>query len=161
MALQSCLSPSFGGSLAPPVTQTRPQFNVRGAVSHTEGPLGSSSGILGSLHTSGSLQGSLIGHSPSNIHIDEGTIEMLSNDMSFSALYMHEMRHRRSRGVSEQLEDLHARALWQQRPESLPHISTVQPHMPGIQETPQEEESDGIVEDPSGRRDQSSKSQPS
>ncbi|XP_064613606.1 autophagy-related protein 9A-like [Liolophura sinensis] len=161
VALQSCLSPSFGGSLAPPVTQTRPQFNVRGAVSHTEGPLGSSSGILGSLHTSGSLQGSLIGPSPSNIHIDEGTIEMLSNDMSFSALYMHEMRHRRSRGVVEQLEDLHARALWQQRPESLPHISTVQPHMPGIKETPQEEESDGCVEDLSGRHDQSSKSQPS
>ena len=67
---------------------------------------------------------------------DEGQLEMLNNEMSFSALYMHDLRTRRLRGMSyESMEDIRARALWQ-RPDSaqVTPSSGVAGPMPNIQE---------------------------
>lgn len=116
--------------------------HLKGAISNCEGP------IVSSMNSSGSLQGSLSGFTSLNSRqqFDEGTIELLSHDMSFSALYMHDLRHRRLRGY-DNLDDIRARALWQHQDQSTHQpISLRQDspgsgiHMPDIQETPQEEE---------------------
>ena len=113
---------------------------LRGAVSNISGPISTSSGHLmfGSLH--GSLEASQAcspGPGPP-LHasrvVDEGTLEMLTTDMSLSALYLHEMRHRRS------VEDIRARAVWATRQDSTTPSTPHTPSMPEIVEKPQEED---------------------
>ena len=56
---------------------------------------------------------------PRRRQYDEETLEMLSNEMSFSALYMHELHRRRMLTPAFDnlnYEDLHARVLWQSPP---------------------------------------------
>ncbi len=53
---------------------------------------------------------------PHRRQYDAEALEMLSNDMSFSALYMHELHRRRMLNPAYDyvdLEDMHARAIWQ------------------------------------------------
>ena len=81
---------------------------------------------------------SLINHpgSVSQTHYDEGQIEMLSAEMSISALYMHDLRTRRARGYGyETLDDIRARALWQRHdtPQVTPSSGGT-PTMPNIEE---------------------------
>lgn len=67
---------------------------------------------------------------------DEGQLELLNNEMSFSALYMHDLRTRRLRGMSyESMEDIRARALWQRHDsaQATPSSGGATP-MPNIQE---------------------------
>ena len=116
-----------------------PRF--RGAVSQCEGPMSGSGGrLVTSLHSSSgsgqggpstslapptnilpphslSIHGGSLMSQPTSISTrtyDEGQLELLNNDMSFSALYMHDLRTRRLRSMSyESMEDIRARALWQ------------------------------------------------
>lgn len=58
---------------------------------------------------------------PNRRQYDEETLEMLSNEMSFNALYMHELHHKRM--LIPDLdhlnyEDMHARAIWQLPPQN-------------------------------------------
>ncbi|XP_045169855.2 autophagy-related protein 9A-like [Mercenaria mercenaria] len=160
------LSPSVNMS-APFASGVTPK--MRGAVSQSEGPLAGSGGGLGtSFHSpSSSMTGpptlqplsqphSLI-HPPSSLlqptstsqrHYDEGQIELMSTDMSFSALYMHDLRTRRARGYYENLDDIRARSLWQRHdtPQATPSSGGTTP-MPNIEERPLEEDSGTKEED--------------
>lgn len=117
------------------------QNRLRGGLSHIEGPLGGSgSGIFSSMQSSG---GSINATGQNSISLrgnyDEGTIEMMSHDMSYSAIYLHDMQFRKSRGMNqyESLEDIRARAMWQRQDSNQPVVSP----MPNIQEKSSEEES--------------------
>lgn len=135
---------------------------LRGAVSHSEGPLVGSGGPLGSIYHSPnssmapppSLQPLSQPHSISNPpsslqptsisqrHYDEGQIELMSTDMSLSALFMHDLRTRRARGfMYENLDDIRARSLWQRHetPQATPSSGGTTP-MPNIEEQPIEED---------------------
>ena len=104
-----------------------PRLAMRGALRGAEGPrTGSQHGLLTSLqavsHMPGSIAGSMAPESlplrprhmqPHSFYSEE-TLEMLSTEMSFSALYMHEL-HQRRRGshfMDSLAQDAHERALW-------------------------------------------------
>ncbi|XP_067650606.1 autophagy-related protein 9A-like [Haliotis asinina] len=110
---------------------------LRGALTSIDGPLYTSS--MGSLQSSSDLLCSGLSTIASSRFIDEGTRELMSADMSFSALYMHEMRNRRTR-TSENLEDIRTRVQWQRQDSHTPHNSPHTPSMPEIVERPVEEE---------------------
>lgn len=130
-------SAMFPGHLSGHASTVQPR--LRGGLSHIEGPLGGSgSGIFSSMQSSG---GSLNAQNSLSLrgNYDEGTIEMMSHDMSYSAIYLHDMQFRKSRGVNqyESLEDIRARAMWQRQDSNQPAVSP----MPNIQEKSSEEES--------------------
>jgi autophagy-related protein 9 len=111
---------------------------LRGSVRNMEYP--QSSNVLQSINFVGRSAGVL--KSPSfDIHqhgmYDEGTLEMLSAEMSFSALYMHDIHNLlRTRGNCGNFsEDERARQLWQTRIIASPSI-----RMPNIQEGIEEED---------------------
>jgi hypothetical protein len=88
--------------------------------------------------------------STSQRQYDEGQIELMSTDMSFSALFMHDLRTRRARGYNyENLDDIRARSLWQRHdtPQATPSSGGTTP-MPDIAEQPTEED-DGSKADSS------------
>jgi hypothetical protein len=79
------------------------QHRLRGGLSHIEGPLGGSgSGIFSSMQSS---DGSINATGQNSISLrgnyDEGTIELMSHDMSYSAIYLHDMQFRKSRGTNQ------------------------------------------------------------
>ena len=139
---------------------------LRGAVSQTEGPLSGSGGTMTSMYSPStsmhqqtrSLQapGSLV-QPPTSLHhptsvsqrqYDEGQIELMTTDMSFSALFMHDLRTRRTRSFPyENLDDIRARSLWQRHDTSMatPSSGATTP-MPNIEEKP-------FDEDPNGKDD--------
>ncbi|KAL3831621.1 hypothetical protein ACJMK2_023354 [Sinanodonta woodiana] len=121
IAGQSAMSPSFNLSTAPSGAS-----RLRGAVSQYEGPGMQSVGNMNSVH------GSFGPHSIGNKHYDEGTLELMSNDMSYSALFMHDTRSRRG---YDSLDNIRARAVWQ-RHETSPGTpsSAATALMPNIQE---------------------------
>ena len=149
------------------VSGITPKF--RGALSQCEGPMTGSGGRLtASLQSSsGSGQGgpptslapptSLLPPHSLSIHgasllaqptsistrtYDEGQLEMLNNEMSFSALYMHDLRTRRIRGMSyESMEDIRARALWQRH-----DSAQATPSSGGATPMPNIQEEDGAIE---------------
>lgn len=155
------LSPSVNMSFAPFASGTNPK--LRGALSQCEGPLTGSGGrIMTSTYTSGgsaqggppttlvppptllplhslSIYGTSLQSQPTSVSTrtyDEGQLELLNNEMSFSALYMHDLRTRRLRGMSyESMEDIRARALWQRHDsaQATPSSGGATP-MPNIQE---------------------------
>lgn len=109
---------------------------MRGGVNRLEGPVqGSSAGLLSSIHSASgglasadlsSLQTSAMeGHTQC---AEETPGEFTAADMSFSALYMHELHHRQCK--NQGYADLSSRSLWHR-----PHRG-----MSNIQEMPQEEE---------------------
>jgi len=73
---------------------------------------------------------------------DEGQIELMSTEMSVSALYMHDLRTRRLRGhLFENMDDIRARSLWQRHDSAqTTPTSGGATLMPEIEEQPQEEE---------------------
>ena len=95
-------------------TQTAP-----GAPHHDGGGGGFPSLGLSSLTTMrqpmAAFGGSRYGAAGSNnAPVDEETLEMFSQEMSFSALYMHELHRRRiNNPYYDNYEDLHARAMWE------------------------------------------------
>ncbi|XP_071154798.1 autophagy-related protein 9A-like [Mytilus edulis] len=136
ITMQSAMFPGPISTLASGV-----QPRLRGGLSHIEGPLGGSgSGIFSSMQSS---SGSISNTAPSSLSLrgnyDEGTIEMLSHDMSYSAIYLHDMQFRKAKGNNqyETLEDVRARSMWQRQDSNQPTVST----MPNIQEKSSEEES--------------------
>ncbi|KAK6166142.1 hypothetical protein SNE40_022905 [Patella caerulea] len=112
----------------------------RGAVSNLEIPPGSTSGILTSMHSSAELQPSSMGFPGHSMRqVDEGTIELMSADMSFSALYMHELRRRRPpnrAGIQLDTFDESRLRMMHRQDSNTPHT----PVMPEIQEKSSEEE---------------------
>lgn len=125
---------------------------LRGAVSQSEGPLIGSGGTLSSFHSpSASMQQARSLQPPATLvqptsvsqrQYDEGQIELLSTEMSFSALFMHDLRTRRARGFPyENLDDIRARSLWQRHdtPQATPSSGATTP-MPNIEEKPLEED---------------------
>lgn len=119
---------------------------IRGGIKNAEGPLGGSRhGLLSCLQHSATMSGSdqtepvdaadLPSHSTMNVqqhsllqrpHVDEETLELLSTEMSFSALYMHEMHRKKVYNpYYENMEDIHARHIWQTE-------SPQQPDNPGL-----------------------------
>lgn len=150
-----------------PVTSSQyPVTSVRGGgVSKAEGPLGGSgaSGLL-----SLSLQTSPTGGATSNVgnygnqafgnygnqvsqspgaaqlsdsirpRIEEGTLEMMSAEMSLSVLYLHELHHRQK--LSRSYHDLEARTAYQfqeQEPQAVsPAPTDMTSQLPSIQEIP-------------------------
>lgn len=73
---------------------------------------------------------------------DEGQIELMSAEMSISALFMHDLRTHRARGFRyENLDDIRARSLWQRHEmsQATPSSGATTP-MPNIEEKPQEED---------------------
>lgn len=153
-AHSAMMSPSVNMSGAPFTSGTMVRSRLRGAVSHSEGPLSGSGGSIlpGYLSPTGSMLQSGV-HPPTSLlsqptsmsqrHYDEGQIELMSTEMSFSALYMHDLRTRRTRGgrIYENLDDIHARSLWQRQetPQVTPSSGAATP-MPNIEEQPHEEE---------------------
>jgi len=71
---------------------------------------------------------------------DEGTLEFLSAEMNFSALYMHDIHNWRLTHAAHTDEDEHARQLWQTDSPTALDIVSVTHHMPNIQEGSEEEE---------------------
>ena len=75
--------------------------------------------------------------------MDEGSLELMSQDMSVSALYLHDLQSRRQRGQGhlgyENLEDLRARNLWQRQDSNNPRPGAAA-GMYSIQEKKEEEE---------------------
>ncbi|XP_052802258.1 autophagy-related protein 9A-like [Mya arenaria] len=144
--LSPSMSAPFASGIAP---------KLRGAVSQTEGPMMSSMGPGTSFYSpSASLtqpHPSLGVQSPSSLnhptsisqrHYDEGQIELMSTEMSFSALYMHDLRTRRNRGYPyENMDDIRTRSLWQRHDpaQATPSSGGTTP-MPEIVEKPQEED---------------------
>ncbi|XP_074659348.1 autophagy-related protein 9A-like [Tubulanus polymorphus] len=111
-----------------PVNQ-RSQYPLRGAISNTEGPItGTDNGLVTSIHSNHHLDLSPIGggQTPSLVGLttscisprqnyEEGTLELMSAEMSLSALYLHEIHHQRVVQSSyHEVEDQRARLLWQQ-----------------------------------------------
>ena len=120
---------------------------LRGAVSHSEGPMMKSLGPSTSLGPGTSFYspaGSLLQQptSVSQRQYDEGQIELMSTEMSVSALYMHDLRTRRLRGHPfENMDDIRARSLWQRHDSAqTTPTSGGATLMPEIEEQPQEEE---------------------
>lgn len=112
--------------------QSSTGHRLRGGLSHCEGPIsGSGSGVYNSMQSSGTMS-SIRGN------YDEGTLELMSNDMSYSAIYLHDMQHKKLHGTNqyESLEDAQARAMWQRQDSNQPMSA-----MPNIQEKSSEEES--------------------
>lgn len=127
------LSSYVGPLMAPSTVQTPATapsggsgsgIHLRGAVSQFEGPIvrPASSGLMGSLYSSGDSGGTaldrLVQVSVSHQHVqrvDECTRELMMNEMSINALYLHELRWRRSHGDYLSLDE-HARALWRPPP---------------------------------------------
>ena len=97
------------------------------------------------IHTQ-SAMGNLPSHGTHNRPmVDEETLELLSHEMSFSALYMHEIhRQRINNPYYENLEDIHARSLWQSAESHQPQepLPTVPPsgRLPTQQEEDEDEE---------------------
>lgn len=141
-AQSTFLQPSTQGSVVPHASTSGGagvHNRLRGGISHHEGPISPNAGFFASMNTSGSFHGSTsgiysVGQRP---YYDEGTLELLSHDMSFSALYLHEHQYRKSRGLSgyDNIDDIRARTLWRQDSNQ-----TTVSHMPNIQETPQEDD---------------------
>lgn len=73
---------------------------------------------------------------------DEGTLEFLSAEMNFSALYMHDIHNwRMSHATHATDDDERARQLWQtDSPTALDTAVSVSRHMPNIQEGSEDEE---------------------
>ncbi|XP_023932449.1 autophagy-related protein 9A [Lingula anatina] len=135
--------------------------HLRGAgVAHAEGPLqGSGKGILASLHSSGALSGSATGLGSGPTSLDTGHFlssevsqELSSAEMSFSALYIHELHRRRRQGQHRleyldfdgrphvELQELGTRLTFDLDP--MPGHGGVRGHMSNIVESPQEEKSE-------------------
>lgn len=134
-------------SMAPNVSGVH--HRLRGAISTAEGPLDRSiSGPMGIMQGSTSMIGSGLGgyHSigSSKPSVDEGSLELLSHDMSVSALYLHDLQSRKQRGQGqmgyENIEEMRARNLWQRQDSNQ---GPVHAGMPNIQEKREEEEKDG------------------
>lgn len=161
------MSPSVNMSMAPFASGANPK--LRGALSQCEGPMtGSGHRIMSSMYSSGgsgqggpptmlapptsilpphslSIHGASLQSQPTSVSTrtyDEGQLELLNNEMSFSALYMHDLRTRRARGMTyESMEDIRARALWQR------HDSTqATPSSGGATPMPNIQEEDGAIE---------------
>lgn len=71
---------------------------------------------------------------------DEGTLEFLSAEMNFSALYMHDIHNWRLTHTAHTNEDERARQLWQTDSPTALDIISVTRHMPNIQEGSEDEE---------------------
>jgi len=71
---------------------------------------------------------------------DEGTLEFLSAEMNFSALYMHDIHNWRLTHAPQMDDDEHARQLWQIDSPTALDIVSVTHHMPNIQEGSEDEE---------------------
>ena len=126
---------------------------LRGAISTAEGPLERSvSGNLGTLtNMQASSTASMVGSGVMGYHslgsnkpsVDEGSLELMYQDMSVSALYLHDLQSRRQRGQGhlgyENLEDLRARNLWQRQDSNNPPPGA-SAGMYNIQEKKEEEE---------------------
>ena len=150
IAIQSTILPSqMLGATSGPGPSTSNNFahpRLRGALSQAEGPLRPmTADMYSSLQSSTSLQGSLAPLHQG--HYDEGTLEMLSHDMSFSALYLHDRHFKKSRGLQipfsysqnvENNEDLRAQAMWSRHDEA----QTMEQRMPDIEETGTDEENE-------------------
>ncbi|XP_062598344.1 autophagy-related protein 9A-like [Saccostrea cucullata] len=153
IAIQSGVYPqSTQVSMAPGTTGI--QHKLRGAISTIEGPLEQSiNGPLANIQGSSSMinsGGGFYSIGSSKPSVDEGSLELLSHDMSVSALYLHDLQSRKQRGQAqtggyENLEDIRARALWQ-RPES--NQAAGHALMPNIQERMEEEDKEGETSQP-------------
>lgn len=147
IAIQSGMYPqSTQVSMAPSVSGVH--HRLRGAISTAEGPLERSiGGPVGTMQGSTSMIGSGLGgyHSigSSKPSVDEGSLELLSHDMSVSALYLHDLQSRKQRGQGqmgyENIEEMRARNLWQRQDSNQ---GPVHAGMPNIQEKREEEEKD-------------------
>eukprot|EP00105_Crassostrea_gigas_P015224 XP_011432146.2 PREDICTED: uncharacterized protein LOC105331580 [Crassostrea gigas] len=133
-------------SMAPSVSGVH--HRLRGAISTAEGPLERSiGGPVGTMQGSTSMIGSGLGgyHSigSSKPSVDEGSPELLSHDMSVSALYLHDLQSRKQRGLGqmgyENIEEMRAKNLWQRQDSNQ---GPVHAGMPNIQEKREEEEKD-------------------
>lgn len=130
---------------------------VRGGIKNSEGPLsGPGNGILASIHQAVNQQATAgtqtahdtypsigqcsmasmrtpmaaFGTTKGNGAVDEETLEMFSQEMSFSALYMHELHRRRiNNPYYDNYEDIHARNMWQSPPGEGPSPSHTSPQM--------------------------------
>jgi len=77
---------------------------------------------------------------------DEGTLEFLSAEMNFSALYMHDIHNwRLNHARRTDDEDERARQLWQTDSPTALDIVSVMHHMPNIQEGSEEEETGAVA----------------
>jgi hypothetical protein len=138
------MAPSVTGGIQPSVTGIH--HRLRGAISTAEGPLDRSvSGPFTNMQASTSMVNSEFGFqsiSSSKPSVDEGSLELMSHDMSVSALYLHDLQNRKGRGQGqtmgyENLEDIRARNLWQRQDS---HQGTGHGLMPNIQEKLEEGE---------------------
>lgn len=71
---------------------------------------------------------------------DEGTLEFLSAEMNFSALYIHDIHNWRLTHAANLDEDERARQLWQTDSPTTLDVVSVTHHMPNIQEGSEDEE---------------------
>ncbi|XP_033762033.1 autophagy-related protein 9A-like [Pecten maximus] len=130
---------------------------LKGGISQIEGPLGGGNlGLLSSMTSSGSLHGSGIGMVPhsNQPRVDEGTLEMMSHDMSFSALYLHDLQFKRSRGQSSgENIDIRTRATWQRQDSNQSHVP-----MAHIQEAGQEDNCEELLSHPSNAAEENEQS---
>ena len=76
---------------------------------------------------------------------DEGTLEFLSAEMNFSALYMHDIHNWRLTHAAHTDDDERARQLWQTDSPTALDLVSVTHHMPNIQEGSEDEETDAAA----------------
>jgi len=112
--------------------------SVAEAVSQSSGSAGSASQQRSAASSSmtGSAQPNVLQSPFANRGADEEMLELLSQEMSFSALYMHELHHRRLHNpYYDNYADMHARALWQSAGPSSHRLAeeTVMPNIPESQ----------------------------
>ena len=126
------------GQLSPNISTSRQQGAgaavIRGGLRNTEGPLGGSvNGLLASIQQ-GQVLSSLqsVPAFPSRGYprpINEETLELLSTEMNFGALYMHELHQRRLQqpygAHGDDWEDQQARTLWQVPEDDVRSTATV------------------------------------
>ena len=134
---------------------------VRGGLKNAEGPINAcGQGLLASVHQVAAQQGqsssqSRQGEFPSigasmmphlmqrgtfgrNSYANEEALEMFSAEMSFSALYMHELHQRRMNNpYFDNYEELHQRAMWEvgDSPGRTPDLESPS-RLPGPRSTP-------------------------
>lgn len=131
----------------PRTTTVLPPAVLKGGISFTEGPMGkrannATSGLLSSVHAgvdAATGPGGLL--STDNVDVAtaaalmDAPLQLTTADMSFSALYMHELHHRRrwqTNAIDAVDVDQQSRTLWSVRPPS--------GEMPNIEESPNEDE---------------------
>jgi len=148
--------------------QTPSEYTYQQAVAHGSGSGSPPNRLVGGMHSVEFPQPSFTSLRPTSLlcpsrpvpslgggTYDEGTLEFLSAEMNFSALYMHDIHNWRLNhlGRVQHADDERARQLWQTDSPTALDTMSVTHHMPNIQEGSEDEETGATTAAAAGGRE--------